>query len=111
LIAWVLRKFRKSCWLFAIYLAVHPDKVREKTVNQMAWTAALCAWYLHPPEYWRLTPAIIRAIAKRECRDTADNLRALNEPMIRPAGPICGRGGRGLRTAADRHRAPAPTSP
>ena len=82
LIAWVLRKFRKSCWFFAIYLAVHPDKVREKTVNQMAWTAALCAWYLHPPEYWRLTPAIIRAIAKRESRDTAANLRVLNESMI-----------------------------
>jgi hypothetical protein len=84
LIAWVLRKFRKSCWSFAIYLALHPNKLREQTVNQMSWTAALCGWYLHPPEYWRLTPSIIRAIAKFESRNTAANLRALNEGMISP---------------------------
>jgi hypothetical protein len=85
LIVRVLRKFRNSCWLFAIYLAVHPYKVREQTVNQMSWAAALCAWYLHPPEYWRLTPAIIRAIAKRESRDTAANLRALDAISGSPA--------------------------
>lgn len=78
LIARVLRKFRRSCWLFAIYLALNPHKAREQTVNQMAWSSALCGWYLHPPEYWRLTPTIIRAISKRESRDTAANLKALN---------------------------------
>jgi hypothetical protein len=92
LIARVLRKFRKSCWFFAIYLAVHPNKLREQTVNQMAWTAALCAWYLHPPEYWRLTPTIIRVIAKYESRDTAANLRALNEGMT---GSVTRSGARG----------------
>jgi hypothetical protein len=84
LVARILRKFRKSCWFFAIYLSVRPDKVREQTVNQLSWTAALCAWYLHPPEYWRLTPVLIRTIAKRESRDTAANLRALDENMISP---------------------------
>ena len=68
LIGRVFRKFRESGWLFAIYLAMHPQQVREQTVDQMAWTAALCAWYLNPPEYWRLTPSIIRMIAKYESR-------------------------------------------
>ncbi|ORB26425.1 hypothetical protein BST36_04080 [Mycolicibacterium moriokaense] len=79
LIGRVFRKFRTSAWLFAISLAMHPQKVREQTVNQMSWAAALCAWYLHPPEYWRLTPTVIRLIAKYESRDTAGNLRALNQ--------------------------------
>jgi hypothetical protein len=63
---------------------VHPDKVREQAVNQLSWTAALCAWYLHPPQYWRLSPVLIRTIAKRESRDTAANLRALSENINNP---------------------------
>jgi hypothetical protein len=81
LIKRVLKKFRKSCWSFALYLVKNPEKKREQTVNQMSWTAAQCAWYLHPPEYWRITPTVIRAIAKYEDRNTASNLRALNASM------------------------------
>ena len=77
-IARVLRKFRKSCWSYATYLMEHRDKFRIQTVNQMSWTAAQCAWYLHPPEYWRVTPTAIKAIARFESRDTGANLQALN---------------------------------
>ena len=45
----MLTKLRQSAWLFAIYLAMHPDKAQAKRVNQSAWTAAMGAWYLHPP--------------------------------------------------------------
>lgn len=81
LIARVLRKFRKSCWSFAIYLLDHPNRLRIQTVNQMAWTAAQCAWYLHPPQYWRITPTVIKSIARFESRNTGANLQALNEGM------------------------------
>jgi hypothetical protein len=79
LIARIFRKFRKGGWHFAIYVAMHPDKAREKHVNQTAWAAALGAWYLDPPTYWRLAPLLIRAIAKRESRDIAANLQALDQ--------------------------------
>ena len=78
LIARVLRKFRRSCWSYATYLMENPDKYRIQTVNQMSWTAAQCAWYLHPPQYWRITPTVIGAIARFESRDTGANLLALD---------------------------------
>jgi hypothetical protein len=74
----VLMKFRAAAWHFAIYLALHPDSAREKRVNQAAWAAALGAWYLQPPERWTPFPALARVIAKRESRDVAVNLRALD---------------------------------
>jgi hypothetical protein len=73
----VLKKLRKSAWYFAIYLAMHPDNAREKQVNQAAWTAALGAWYLQPPKRFTPFPRLVRVIAKRESRNVAANIRAL----------------------------------
>lgn len=73
----VLQRFRTGAWHFAIHLALHPENVRELQVNQAAWTAALGAWYLQPPAKLTPFPFFVRAIAKRESRDVAANLRAL----------------------------------
>ncbi|MGV0786219.1 DUF5995 family protein [Mycolicibacterium sp. XJ2] len=80
----ILIKFRRSGWLFAIYLSMYPDKAREKEVNQMAWAAALSAWYLDPPRYFQLIPRIIAAIATRENRNIATHLEALDKAAIEP---------------------------
>jgi Family of unknown function (DUF5995) len=73
----VLMKLRKGAWLFAIYMALHPENAKQKRVNHAASTAALGAWYLQPPA--QLTPfrALVRAVAKHESRNVADNIRAL----------------------------------
>jgi hypothetical protein len=84
LIKQTLIKFRKSGWLFSIFLAEHPEKAREKEVNQMSWAAALGAWYLDPPTYWRLAPRLIGALAADERRDTAANLRTLDKVTFTP---------------------------
>jgi hypothetical protein len=84
LIQQTLIKFRKSGWLFSIYLAEHPDKAREKEVNQMSWAAALSAWYLDPPTYWRVAPRLISAVANDERRDIAANLQALDKVTFTP---------------------------
>ncbi len=73
----VLMKLRKSAWLFAIYMALHPDKARQKRVNQSAWTSALGAWYLQPPARLTPFPLLVRLIAKHESRDVAANVQAL----------------------------------
>lgn len=73
----VLTKLRKSAWLFAIYMALHPENARSKRVNQAAWTAALGAWYLQPPPRLTPFPILVRFIAKRESRDVVGNIRAL----------------------------------
>jgi hypothetical protein len=73
----VLKKLRKSAWYLAVYLALHPDNAREKRVNQASWTAAMGAWYLQPPERYTPFPRLVRIIAKRESRDVAANIRAL----------------------------------
>jgi hypothetical protein len=73
----VLRRFRTGAWHFAIHLAHHPKNVRELQANQAAWTAALGAWYLQPPAKLTPFPFFVRTIAKRESRDVAANLRAL----------------------------------
>jgi hypothetical protein len=56
---------------------LHPEGARERRVNQASWTAATGAWYLQPPARLTLVPILVRAIAKRESRNVAGNLRAL----------------------------------
>jgi len=73
----VLMKLRKSAWLFAIYMALHPDSAMQKQVHQSAWTSALGAWYLQPTARLTPFPVLVRVIAKRESRDVAANIRAL----------------------------------
>jgi hypothetical protein len=73
----MLIKLRKSAWYFAIFMALNPSKAREKRVNQASWTAALGAWYLQPPTRLTLFPVLVRAIAKRENRDVAYNIKTL----------------------------------
>jgi hypothetical protein len=75
----VLTKLRKGAWLFAIYMAMHPDNANQKRVHQDAWTAALGSWYLQPSGWWTPFPRVVRAIAKHESRDVAGNIRALEE--------------------------------
>ncbi|WP_326546923.1 DUF5995 family protein [Mycolicibacterium sp. ND9-15] len=84
IISRVLIKFRKSGWLFAIGLAMNHEKAREKTVNQMSWAAALGAWYLDPPRYFRLIPRIVDAIATRENHNIATHLEALDKAAFQP---------------------------
>jgi hypothetical protein len=80
----LLIKFRKSGWLFAISLAMSPDEARARMVNQLSWTSALGAWYLDPPTYGAVAPRLIRLIAKRESKDIAANLRALDDANFVP---------------------------
>jgi hypothetical protein len=84
LIKKVLIKFRESGWLFSIYLAMNPGKAREKEVNQMSWAAALSAWYLDPPTFWRLAPRLISAIANDESQEIGANLQALDKVTFTP---------------------------
>jgi Family of unknown function (DUF5995) len=80
----MLTKLRRSAWLFAIYMAQYPDNARQKRVGQAAWTASLGAWYLQPPARLTLLPVLVRVIAKRESRDVAGNIRALEGIMNTP---------------------------
>jgi hypothetical protein len=73
-----LTKLRRGAWLFAIYMAMHPQKAWPKTLHQEAWTAALSSWYLQPSERWTGLPRLIRAIAQHESDDVAGNIRALD---------------------------------
>jgi hypothetical protein len=73
----MVTKLRRSAWYFAIYMDLHPESARERRVNQASWTAAMGAWYLQPPARLTPFPILIRAIAKRESRNVAGNLRAL----------------------------------
>jgi hypothetical protein len=68
---------RKSAWLFAINMAMHPDSAMQKQVHQSAWTSALGAWYLQPTLRLTPIPVLVRIIAKRESRNVAANIRAL----------------------------------
>jgi Family of unknown function (DUF5995) len=82
----VLNKFRRGAWLFAIDMALHPDRVREKRVDHMSWTAALGAWYLHPPgRPWTPFRALVWVLGRGESRDVTGNLQALNRVAGRPA--------------------------
>ena len=80
----MLTKLRHSAWLFAIDMAVHPDHARQNRVNQAAWTAALGAWYLQPPVRLTILPVLVRVVAKRESRDVAGNILALEGIMNTP---------------------------
>ncbi|HWS94704.1 MAG TPA: DUF5995 family protein [Mycobacterium sp.] len=73
----MVTKLRRSAWYFAIYMDLHPESARERRVNQASWTAATGAWYLQPPARLTPFPILVRAIAKRESRNVASNLRAL----------------------------------
>jgi hypothetical protein len=75
----VLVKLRKGAWLFAVYMALHPEYASQKQVNHAAWTAALGAWYMQPPARCAPFSVLVRAVAKHESRDVAGNIRALEE--------------------------------
>jgi Family of unknown function (DUF5995) len=81
----MITKLRRSAWYFAIYMDLHPESARERRVNQASWTAATGAWYLQPPARLTPFPILVRAIAKRESRDVAGNLRALETIKNTPA--------------------------
>jgi hypothetical protein len=72
-----LVKLRTSAWYCASYTALHPEHAREKRVTQESWTAVLGSWYLQPPARLAPFPVLVRAVAKRESRDVAANIRAL----------------------------------
>lgn len=74
-----LKKLRRGAWLFAVYLALHPELASQKRVNQAAWTATLGTWYLQPPARLTLFPWLVGAIAKHESRNVPDNIRAFEE--------------------------------
>jgi hypothetical protein len=80
-----LNKLREGAWLFAIYMAEHPQKAMAKAWNQEAWTAALSSWYLQPTELWTPLPRLIRAVAKHESDDVANNIRAFEDVSKSPA--------------------------
>lgn len=80
-----LTKLREGAWLFAIYMATHPQKAKAKAWNQEAWTAALSSWYLQPTELWTPLPRLIRAVAKHESDDVANNIRAFEDVSKSPA--------------------------
>ena len=82
-----LTKLREGAWLFAIYMATHPQKAMAKAWNQEAWTAALSSWYLQPTELWTPLPRLIRAVAKHESDDVANNIRAFEDVSKSPAKP------------------------
>ena len=75
----VLMKLRKGAWWFAIYMAMHPENVTAKQVNQASWTAWLGSWYMQPTRRWTPLPMLINAVAKHESRDVVDNICALEE--------------------------------
>jgi hypothetical protein len=81
----MLTKLRSSAWLFAIYVALHPDEARQKRVNQASWTSAIGAWYLHPPLRLTAFPLLVRVIAMLEDRDVGNNVRRLDELTETPA--------------------------
>jgi hypothetical protein len=80
-----LTKLRKGAWLFAVYMAMHPQNATAKALHQEAWTAALSSWYLQPTERWTPLPRLIRAVAKHESDDVASNIRAFEDISNCPA--------------------------
>lgn len=84
----VVMKLRESAWLFAIYVAMNPKRLREREVNQASWTAAIGAWYLQPPARFTIFPWLVRLIAKREKPDVGHNILALQDVAKQPA-PMC----------------------
>ena len=81
----ILTKLRNGAWQFAVYMALHPEDVQQKQAHQLAWTAALGAWYLQPPVPLAPFSVIVNAIAKHESHDVAANIRALEKVSKAPA--------------------------
>jgi hypothetical protein len=54
-----------------------PGECEGEASESGVLTAAMGAWYLQPPTRFTPFPMLVRAIAKRESRDVAANLRAL----------------------------------
>jgi hypothetical protein len=79
-----LDKLRSGAWLFAVYMAMHPQNATAKALHQEAWTAALSSWYLQPTERWSPLPRLIRAVAKHESNDVAGNIRAFEDVSNSP---------------------------
>jgi hypothetical protein len=77
-------KLRQSAWYFAVFTALNPPHATERRVNQESWSAAIGAWYLQPPARLTPFPMIVRAIAKRESRDVAANILALQGTTTTP---------------------------
>lgn len=110
----ILGRFREGAWHFAIGMALSPEAMHAKRVNQVAWTAGLGAWYLEPPQTWSPAPLLVRGIARSENTDVAGNIRALRAS---PANPTARRGirqglsriGAALRAVRSRGRRPART--
>lgn len=80
----VLTNMREGAWLFANSMAENPANAPQKRVHQAAWTAALASWYLHPPEKFTPFPALVRAIAKQESPNVADNIKLLQQVSNTP---------------------------
>jgi Family of unknown function (DUF5995) len=80
----ILTKLRKGAWLFAVYMALHPEKAERKQVHQLAWTAALGSWYLQPPALLTPVPVIVRAVGRHESRNVARNIRAFEKKSNSP---------------------------
>jgi hypothetical protein len=81
----ILRKLRDGAWQFAVYMALHPENAAQKRAHQLAWTAALGAWYLQPPPWFTPFPVLVHEIAKHESDDVAGNIRALEAISNAPA--------------------------
>jgi hypothetical protein len=81
----ILRKLRDGAWQFAVYMALHPENAALKRAHQLAWTAALGAWYLQPPPWFTSFPVLVHEIAKHESDDVAGNIRALEAISNAPA--------------------------
>ena len=79
----MLMKLRKSAWLFAINMAMHPDSAMQKQVHQSAWTAALGAWYLQPTAAVDTDPA-----SRSHHRQTREPQRRRQHPGARKESPI-----------------------
>jgi hypothetical protein len=79
-----LKKLRHGAWLFAVYMALNPQKATAKSLHQEAWTATLSSWYLQPTDVWTPLPRLIHAVAKHESDDVAANLRAFEDVSNRP---------------------------
>lgn len=81
-----LNNFRNGAWLFAIGLAMNPQRAPAIKTNQMSWTAALGAWYLNPPGGRKTPlPLLIDVLGKGESVNVGGNLRALDRIASRPA--------------------------
>ncbi|SPM33204.1 hypothetical protein MRAB57_1007 [Mycobacterium rhizamassiliense] len=71
-------RLRRGAWLFAFYMATHPENAEPRSLHQEAWTSALSSWYLQPSGWIKLLPWVVRFIGEHESRDVAYNLTQLD---------------------------------